>query len=487
MKILFYNWVDYQDRQRRGGGVSVYLQSLIAAMGSNTRLEPVFLTSGLAHDLRPGAPRWQEIGRHRYEIVNARPIAPAHAQFGSDEQLSHPPTEAAFADFIARTGPYDVIHFHNLEGLPASVLAQRAHWPQTRLLLSLHNYYPFCPQVNLWQNEARHCEDFARGAACATCLPLRANAGAVRMSYALERRFERLGLGPGTAFFDRGFRPALRLGWNGLRGLAGWRRKAAVNPAPATTPAAPASPPPALVHRRERMAALINAHCDTVLCVSDRVRKLAAAHGIRETLLETCYIGTAQAAKWQQTTAREVFLAADGTLRLAYLGYMRADKGFFFLLDALEALPPELARRLHLTVAARRGDATAMARLTALTPRLASLRHLDGYSHDGLDALLAGVDLGLVPVLWEDNLPQVAIEMHARHIPLLCSDRGGARELGNCPALTFRAGDRADFARALGAVLHGQTRPADYWHAARAPTDMAAHLRQLETLYSAQP
>lgn len=490
MRILYYNWVDYQDRQGRGGGVSIYLKALMDGLGAENAIEPVFLASGLAHDLRPAVPRWQPMpGKERaerYEIVNARPIAPAHAQFASPEQIAHAPTEAAFFDFVARTGPYDVIHFHNLEGLPASVLTLKERWPQTRVVLSLHNYYPFCPQVNLWQNEARHCDDFLEGSACANCLPLRANPGAVRLSYALERRLARLGMGPGTVFFDRGFRPALRQGWAGLKRLLGRHRDNGAPPAATPVPA-PGTPTPlaqALGERRGRMSALINHHCDAVLCVSNRVQQLAAAHGIREDLLHTSYIGTHQAEKWHQTAPRPAFLAADGTLRLAYLGYMRADKGFFFLLDALEALPSAMARRLHLTVAARRGDGTAMARLEALQPRLASLRHLDGYSHSGLDALLGDIDLGLVPVLWEDNLPQVAIEMHARHIPLLCSDRGGARELGNCPALTFRAGDIADFTVALAAVLDGQVRPADYWQSARAPMDMPSHLRQLQELYA---
>ncbi|MFN3955830.1 MAG: glycosyltransferase [Pararhodobacter sp.] len=491
MRILYYNWVDYQDRQGRGGGVSIYLKALMDGLGSESAIAPVFLASGLAHDLRPAAPRWQRMGGKGraaccYEIVNARPIAPAHAQFASAEQITHAPTEAVFFDFITRTGPYDVIHFHNLEGLPASVLALRERWPQTRVVLSLHNYYPFCPQVNLWQNEARHCDDFLEGRACATCLPLRANPGAVRLSYALERRLTRLGMGPGTAFFDRGFRPALRQGWAGLRRLLGRHRAGTRTPGGAAAPATAetARQAHALGARRHLMSALINRHCDAVLCVSDRVRQLAGAHGIHDALLHTSYIGTHQAAKWHQTAPRPAFLGADGTLRLAYLGYMRADKGFFFLLDALEALPPTMARRLHLTIAARRGDGTAMARLEALRSRLASLRHLDGYNHAGLDALLGDIDMGLVPVLWEDNLPQVAIEMHARHIPLLCSDRGGARELGNCPALTFRAGDTADFTRALAAVLDGQLRPADYWQSARTPMDMPTHLRHLQDLYT---
>jgi hypothetical protein len=38
----------------------------------------------------------------------------------------------------------------------------------------------------------------------------------------------------------------------------------------------------------------------------------------------------------------------------------------------------------------------------------------DGYTHAGLDRVLEGVQLGIVPPIWEDNLPQVAIEMVSR-------------------------------------------------------------------------
>ena len=235
------------------------------------------------------------------------------------------------------------------------------------------------------------------------------------------------------------------------------------------------------------MVALINANCHRVLCVSDRVRQIALGFGIAPELAVTCRIGSDHARAWDRTAPRPEMLAADGTLRLAYLGYMRRDKGFPFLIEALAALPPEQSARLHLTVAARRGEPEMMAAMAALKPRLASLTHLDGYRPADLDAMLDGVDLGIVPVMWEDNLPQVALEMHARHIPLLCSDRGGASELGRCAALTFRAGDRADFARALEGVLSGRITPADYFRKARPPTTPETHVAELMAHYAATP
>ncbi len=483
MRILFYNWVDHLDRQQRGGGVAVYQRNLIAALTAVPGVQAAALTSGLAHDLRPGPPRWAPVatGPEReaargYEIVNSGLLAPGHSDYGSPAQLSHGPTEDVFADFLHRTGPWDVVHFNNLEGIPAAALARAKQELGARVVLSLHNYYPFCPQVNLWHRERENCTDFDAGRRCVSCLPVVPNRRVARAALALSSRFGRGGALPGGQALGQALWVALRGAWRGYRRLRGAGRTG--TPAAAPAPVQPERAA-AFANRRRQMVDLINRHCDAVLCVSDRVRQIAAHHGIAPGLLHTAYIGSREARNWQTTTPAARFLADDGTLHLAYLGYMRADKGFPFLLDALSALPDATLARLRLTVAAQKGAASMMTQMAALAPRLAGFRHLDGYSHDTLDQVLDGVALGVVPVLWQDNLPQVAIEMHARHIPVLASDLGGAQELGRCKALVFRAGDRADFARALEGVLSGAVQPGDYWQGAMAPVTMNEHLARL--------
>ncbi|MCC6002094.1 MAG: glycosyltransferase [Pararhodobacter sp.] len=494
MRVLFYNWVDHMDPDRRGGGVSVYQRNLIHALADVPGIETASLSSGLAQTLRPGPPRWALVGRDalvpghlRHEIINSGLLSPAHADFGSPAQINHARTEATFLDFLRQTGPYDVIHFNNMEGVPATVLARIKQQTSARLVLSLHNYYPFCPQVNLWHQESANCTDFDEGRRCVTCLPVAPNRRVARLALALSSQRGLLGGVPGGRQLGRALWPAMRLAWHGYRRLRGGGTPASPQPeagGPAT-PAAGVSPAQgtAYAKRRQQMVALINQHCDAVLCVSDRVRQIAAHHGITPALLHTAYIGTREARHWHSSTPAQQFLAEDGTLHLAYLGYMRADKGFPFLLDALSALPAPVLARLRLTIAARTGAAGLMARLQALAPRLASFQHLDGYTHDTLDKVLDGVALGVVPVMWEDNLPQVAIEMHARHIPLMTSDLGGAQELGRCPALVFRAGDRGDFARVVESILRGAVVPGDYWQQAMAPVTMQAHLAQLLPIY----
>ena len=491
LRVLYYNWVDYLDDENRGGGVSVYQRNLMRRLAERPEAEDVFLCSGISHDLPGGPPRWEQV-RHgpktdrarRYEIVNSAVLAPAHHSFGNPAQLSDPATEAAFFDFIEKTGPYDVVHFNNLEGLPAGVLALKARWPETRIILSLHNYYPICPQVNLWAQETHSCDNFYEGAACVTCLPHAHDERALRLAGGLAYRLKCAGLHPQSWTYRAIFRTVLRVGGKASRAL-GWvrrrGRRAPAGPGQGRIDAAAHR----FADRRTGMVRLINSYCDRVLCVSDAVRVLARQYGIAPERLSTSYIGTREAEAFGRTAPRARLLAKDGTLTLGYLGYMRRDKGFFFLLDALEALPDDIATRLRLVIAARKGGKTTMQRLAHLDSKLAELRHVDGYSHDDLDQLLAGVDVGVVPVLWHDNLPQVAIEMHARHIPLLTSDMGGAQELGGSDGMVFPAGDIAAFHDRLTRLLAGEVDMDAYWRNAMRPVDMARHMDELITHYRA--
>jgi glycosyltransferase involved in cell wall biosynthesis len=201
--------------------------------------------------------------------------------------------------------------------------------------------------------------------------------------------------------------------------------------------------------------------------------------------MDVAYIGTRHAELFTATAPRETLLAGDGTLALGFLGYMRRDKGFFFLLDALEAMPARMASRIHLIVAARAGPPEAMKRLRALGGSFASILHADGYSHDNIDEILSRVAVGVIPVLWEDNLPQVAIEMHARHIPLITSSLGGAKELGNSPPMTFEAGSVAGFHSVVSNLLSNSIALDEYWDGARVPTTLDEHRDSLVGHYRA--
>lgn len=492
MKILYYNWVDYQDSEGRGGGVSIYQRNVMTELSAIPDIEVSFLSSGLSYDLPSKQVRWEPLSygktrdrpRH-YEIINSGVLAPAHHCLGDTAQINHVSTQAAFFDFIEKTGPYDVIHFNNIEGLPVSCLALKEKWPDTKVILSLHNYYPFCPQVNFWYQETETCDDFADGRKCENCVSGGHNARHIKLANGLAYRLKRRGLEPGSRGFEFSFVWTMRLG----RRLVGLQKrvKQLIKPKSESTSIATngsTQVAEAFASRRTTMVETINHNCDLVLCVSEAVRDIAVQYGFRQEICATSYIGTQQAEAFAHTSPRPELLRDDGTFTLGFLGYMRRDKGFMFLLDALEALPDGLAKRLRLTVAARKGDEETMVRLRKLGDRLAELTHVDGYSHDDLERLLAGIDVGVVPVLWHDNLPQVAIELHSRHIPLLTADMGGAQELSNFSDMVFPAGDVQSFCDRISAILNGEIDMEAYWRSARVPTTMSVHIQELLTHYA---
>ena len=50
MKLLYYNWIQFDNREGIGGGVNVYQKNLIEYLVNNTDDEVYFLSSGWAYD-----------------------------------------------------------------------------------------------------------------------------------------------------------------------------------------------------------------------------------------------------------------------------------------------------------------------------------------------------------------------------------------------------------------------------------------------------
>lgn len=498
MRILYYNWVDYLDPEKRGGGVTVYQRNLVENLKARPDIHTDFLSSGITYDLTSKKPRWQAIDKaksgesRRFEIVNSGVLAPSHHSFGDPAQLHHEETTRTFSDFLRQNGPYDIIHFNNLEGVPADVLKLKEEYPNTKFVVSLHNYYPFCPQVNLWHREAKACENFDEGRKCTYCLPGQANPKAVRYANALAANLKKYGVQPGTPVFDGVFFPLMRSGYRAAKLLNRFfrerRPQGQIKNAQGAENASVLEPLSALpsegLHfRRREMIRLINTHCDAVLGVSRRVTRIASDFGVKDALLRTMYIGTRHADRFRKTEPNFELPRADGTLCMAFLGYARRDKGFYFLLEALEEFPEKLAGRIHLIIAAANTDKSTLARVSGLSGRFASVRFSNGYSHEKLDEILKDADVGVVPVLWEDSLPQVAIEMHARRLPLLTSNLGGARELANGDSLVFQAGSVSSFHAKVTALLDGKIDLQMYWQKAMPPKQVSEHVDELLDLY----
>ncbi|MEM1154287.1 MAG: glycosyltransferase [Pseudomonadota bacterium] len=485
LKVLYYNWVDYLDADKRGGGVSVYQKAVVESLAGDDKVQISFIASGTEFSLFRKQPHVKEIkpylGSRRFELMNSQVPAPGHLAFDNPACIHAQETTRVFAEFIKSQGGFDVIHFNNLEGLPAEVLALRDEFKETKFIFSLHNYYAVCPQVNLWWREKDNCTDSKGGRNCIACLDYEPSSNWVRKANLLSRTLHRFGLAKNS----RPHRLIFHLIDDSYRTIKNVLKSSKPVELKVVKPSEN-SPLQYQQRRRQDFTHYVNTYCDCVLAVSGRVAEVAAKFGIDPALIRISYIGTKVAESYippDMSLLREQ-VENKSSIVLGYLGYMRRDKGFYFLMDALESMPEELTRKISVVIAARMSDPSIPHRLALIADSFHSVEFSDGYTHDMLDDLYGKIDLAVVPVLWEDNLPQVAIESVCHHTPVLSSDLGGAKEMGGSNAgFIFRAGDREQFYDRLQAFVDDPTRLLDFWNTSRVPTTMQEHANELLEIY----
>ena len=485
-RILFYNWVAFDDDEKRGGGVSIYQRNLTEAL-VQAGWQVDFFSAGLAFDMESDAPRFERTDNvfdpacRSFQLVNSPLLSPGHSAFGQNDRLFETgPAFDAFLAFLRECGPYDIVHFNNIEGVPFSFLDLKAQFPGMLVVLAHHNYFAVCPQVNLWQHEERLCTDFNRGKSCTTCLIHRPPRAEILAAQQLSTLIKRAGLTAKSPVFIETFaEPAFV---DLFQNLARRTRTEFLQEDDLPLDEAAEN---GFARRRRLSVALLNRCVDLHLAVSQRVARVIESYGVDAARTKVSYIGTKHG-EVLNTAKKRTATAKSGSLSMVFMGYMRADKGFLFLLDALEALPPAIARNLRVKLAAKStGDVLIAQRLKDLARHLGALEHIDGYTHADLPAILKDVDLGVVPVMWEDNLPQVALEIMSHGVPILTSDRGGAQELSGNPDFVFAAGSALAFAEAVRKLQSGEVPLSAFWTDAMPLRSMDDHLAELVGLYEA--
>lgn len=473
-KILIYNWLPFDEKEGKGGGVSVYTKNLIRSLIDQKDWQVYFLSSGRAYDvIHRGVfiePTKNVFGKSckSFQLVNSPVLSPAHLSFVKPQIYCRDVTlKRVLRRFCLETGGFDVIHFQNLEGLSLSVLELKKDFPKTKFIFSMHNYYVFCPQVMLWRDNSANCQRVRCGASCVSCMPKDVHYRKVIFNQWINYKKNREGsVGLMLEKLQGKIEDCCRLYDSFTKGRMLQRRKNRLSEE--------------FRYFREKNICYINQYMDKVLAVSQRTAELAVRYGLREDKVKVSYIGTEVAAQQKESSQ---YPFKGKTFQICYMGYMRKMKGFYFLIDVLEEMPIHISKRIELKFAVRDIDTEMKERMTVLRKKYAEVMVYNGYTHDELPQILEGVQLGIVPSMWEDNLPQVAIEMRAYGIPLLVSDLGGAQELTLSRDFVFKAGDKNDFLGKLSALIECPDRIEEYWVQAPKLTTMYEHIEELMKYY----
>lgn len=458
MRVLFYNWCPIHDSE--GGGIAVYIRNLLTYIHENSSdIEPVFLSSGFYYDNKKTPYVREEtaaFGAKVYSIVNSPVYAPMRAPENNFvTMLTDETLIPVFYEFIKEQGPFDVIHFNTFEGLSLKALRVKNKLAKTKFVYSVHNYTSVCPNVMLWTEQGENCETAACKDNCHICMQ-RYNRPGIR-ALKLSRRLLEKQHGK-LYYYTRGYKFVSRKFFPVKKGK---------------------TPQIYQEYVRESIEC-INRYIDTVLAVSEKVRDILVRRGVDSQKTQVCYIGT----KFAETAVGKARTNPESSpFGIVYMGYMREEKGFYFLLEALERIKPDLAANIRVTLASKVTDRSAAKRIEALKQKYSEIRLFNGYQHKDIPDILNNAHVGIVPVLWEDNLPQVAIEMIASGVPVLASSFGGASELNDSDAFRFEGGNLDDFMYKLNALYSDREKLNGYWSQTRPLTTMSMHVSELRKVY----
>ena len=182
---------------------------------------------------------------------------------------------------------------------------------------------------------------------------------------------------------------------------------------------------------------------------------------------------------------RRIRRAADGVLVLGFIGTLLPHKGLHVLLEAMKRLPG--TSRVELKVY---GSAPEEGTQYALDMRMRAsgdsrIAFCGTFENPGIADVLDGMDVLVIPSLWHENMPLVALSAQAAGCPLVASDIGGLSDVvaHGENGLLFAPGSSAELAEVILRLSADDDLLARLSSQAVTPMDTECYVDELEAEY----
>lgn len=381
-------------RPLRLGGFATYIEELMDEQVRRGAKATYFFSGRYYPYLGgPWLNRWRRGGVTMLEVLNS-PLYDHGRQ--PELELDEPQTAGLFERALDEVNP-DVVHFHELAGLPSSILevARKAGIPSA---MTLADYFPLCSTFKLIDAQGQVCLRREVGADCVATTS--ADPRPPGVLYA------------GTAHLElRSRRVVQHLPFKD------WLiRKAASH-----VDAPPAAGPEAYQARRDVNVKRING-LHRLIAISDRVAEIYSTLGVDRSKISTIYPTLRRIERLrprQQQGARPLTFGTIG-------GLTSRPKGAQLLVDAVRLLSDSVPAGSFRFIALGPIDPAVAGELVQL--EAIEVGPPGPFSDDRLDALLDEVDVGIVPSVWEEAYGLVGPEFLAKGIPVIANAIGAMPE-----------------------------------------------------------
>lgn len=480
LTIALLGWARLSMQAREGGGYNLAVSELARELVRRGH-RVIYLRSGMKYSIRPGiriepGESWQGIAC--FDVVNSPNLSTGNLNINNVRaQIASPALSATILDWMHAVDP-DLVHIHVFEGFSfdlVRVLKGGASWRSSPLpvLVTPHNYFSLCPQVDLLHQEREVCTDYQGGRRCATCLHVPDHEGEKRRRATLQLARQIVGGG----IYD-----AVKGVGKGVESLVRADRSARAESGGLVSAGLPQSVPddpwdPAHerlartreVHltvvndfgdRRKAGVGALNA-ADLVMAPGPYLKRVFEAMGVQPAKIKRVRLALPHFDSLRENARRAP--GYDHTpwspdemrpLRLAYLGNCWANKGLHVLARAIPMLPEGVASRIELAIHASGDDR----RFRAALAEFPQVKFHGAYKPSDLTSILASCDAGVFAGIALENSPLVILEMlHAGRF-VVASRRGAIADFvrDGENGLFFAASDPADLARAICRVVRGE-------------------------------
>jgi glycosyltransferase involved in cell wall biosynthesis len=550
LSIAIIGWARLSSQQREGSGYNLSKSELARGLAlSGHRVS--YLASGMTFRLsgpRCGRPHivhretWG--GVPCYELRNSRNVSPAAWNFGNTRAEIREPEGTALVlrwldDVQAR-----IVHVHSQEGygldlIPAIEASGRP------VVVTPHNYWFLCPQVDLLRHEREVCTDYDGGRRCEGCLPA-VDAQRLRNQRAWGQTLEHAlglywadvvrkaayGVKPFVRAVARGQLlaryqpeplhpdalgdPELALGFETVERdaradtIIDHKLPLAEHERPKDYARAEWGTNERLLDNRPAHRISLNiygqrrdagvaalAAASLVTPPSDYLRRVHIAMGVPEDKTRWVRLGQPHFDQINRRVRRSPGYErspwdasrSERPLRFGFLGTTRPNKGLEVLARAIPLLDKHVRQRCQFLIRAQGGDFGFRKRLS----RYPEVSVWGGYDLLQLISAVDEYDVGLLTHIWLENSPLVLLENFHAGKMVVCSRLGGPVDWVKDPAqhpdsyngLLFPGGDEEALAACITRLATGQVEipsPREI-HRRVVLRSYPDHVREFESIY----
>ncbi len=473
LRIAVLGWARLSRQAAEGSGLNLSASETAADLVRRGH-HLIYLQSGMDYSLRPGMRiEWREAWRGVgcFSLVNSPNLAPGNFNFRNVGPQIEARSQAELVVAWARGMRADVVHVQALEGFGFDTIGalRAAGLP---VVVTPHNYYWLCPQVDLLANERTICDDYRGGERCVDCLSHAPDPASYARWRQRSQSAERM-LGPEAMPRLKVQLLAARERVSSLIAGSNVRPSQPPSPRPVPLPPRPADAAASLLggpshlaacndYGRRRLAAVGALNASTAILSPSRfLEGVYRAFGVDERLLSHVPLGQPHFDQLRTAAERSPFVDDPPwtprdrrPLRLAYFGNCHPNKGLATLCAAVEAMSPASASRVHLLIRAS-GDHEPFRRwMDGRT----NVSFLGGYDLRQLLSSPAEYDVCVFPNAGLENSPFVVLEsLHAGRA-VIASDLGGPTDFVRHGenGLRFRCGSVDALVEAIEAVVDGR-------------------------------